>query len=150
MRTTADRIRQALSFEILGLIIVTPLFAVLFKHPMSDMGVVVLVGATAATFWNYAYNLLFDKAMLRWRGDLRKTVPLRIVHAVLFEVILLLMLLPFFAWWLAIPILDALMMDIAFALFYMGYAFVFTWLYELIFPQAAPVTDKETDKAQHV
>ena len=33
MRSTKDRIRQALSFEIIGLIIVTPLFAWLFSHP---------------------------------------------------------------------------------------------------------------------
>ena len=30
MRTTLDRIRQALAFEILGILIVTPLFAWLF------------------------------------------------------------------------------------------------------------------------
>lgn len=134
MRTTADRIRQALSFEIIGVLIVTPLFAWLFDHPMGDMGVLVVLGATAATTWNYVFNLVFDHA-LRWlRGDVRKTLPLRIVHAVLFEVTLLVLLLPIFAWWLDVSLVEALLMELSFAGFYMVYAFVFTWGYEMLFP----------------
>ncbi|SDY94174.1 PACE efflux transporter [Citreimonas salinaria] len=134
MRSTADRIRQALSFEIIGLLVVTPLFAWLFDHPIGDMGMLVLLGATAATTWNYLFNLAFDHA-LRWRrGDVRKTLPLRIVHAVLFEVTLLVILLPIFAWWLGLSLLAALVMELSFAGFYVAYAFVFTWAYDTLFP----------------
>jgi uncharacterized membrane protein len=57
MRTTSDRIRHALSFEILGLLLVTPLGAIVFHHPIEDIGVLALVGATIATGWNYVFNL---------------------------------------------------------------------------------------------
>lgn len=134
MRSTADRIRQALSFEILGVLIVTPLFAWVFDRPLGDMGILVLLGATAATTWNYVFNLIFDHA-LRWRrGDVRKTLPLRIVHAVLFEATLLILLLPIFAWWLGFSMIEALLMELSFAGFYMIYAFVFTWVYDTLFP----------------
>lgn len=146
MRSTADRIRQALSFEVIGLVLVTPLFAFLFNHSMSDIGVVAFIGATAATIWNYLFNLGFDKALLRWRGDVRKTLPLRILHAVLFEGTLLVLLLPLFAWYLGVSLLTALMMDLAFALFYMVYAFVFTWGYDSLFPVPNP-TQSEAARA---
>ncbi|AQS47243.1 hypothetical protein BMG03_05085 [Thioclava nitratireducens] len=134
MRSTPDRIRQAVSFEIIGILIVTPLFAWVFDHPMGDMGVLVVLGATAATAWNYLFNLAFDHILLWRRGDVRKTIPLRIVHAVLFEATLLALLLPIFAWWLETSLLTILMMEASFAGFYLGYAFVFTWGYDTIFP----------------
>ncbi|MEY8840818.1 PACE efflux transporter [Cribrihabitans sp. XS_ASV171] len=134
MRTTPDRIRQALSFEIIGLVLVTPLFAWIFAHPLDEMGVLALIGATLATGWNYVFNLGFDHALVRWRGSPRKSFPLRLVHAVLFEATLLVVLLPVFAWYLDISLWAALVMDMAFALFYMGYAFVFTWGYDSLFP----------------
>ena len=98
MRSIKDRIRQAVSFELIGILIVTPIFAWAFDHPMGDMGILVVLGATAATAWNYLFNLGFDH-LLNWRrGDVRKTLPLRVVHAVLFEATLLVLLLPLFAW----------------------------------------------------
>lgn len=65
MRTRSDRIRHAISFEIIGLIISTPAAAFVFGMPLHDMGLVSLVSASIATLWNYAYNLLFDHAMIR-------------------------------------------------------------------------------------
>ena len=47
---------------------------------------------------------------------------------------LLVILLPLFAWWLGVSLVEALVMEFAFAAFYMGYAFVFTWGYDTLFP----------------
>ena len=134
MRSTTDRIRQAISFELIGILIVTPLFAWTFGHPIGDMGLLVVLGATAATAWNYIFNLVFDHVLLKVRGDVRKTLPLRVVHAVLFEATLLLLLLPLFACWLDVSLVSAMLMEISFAAFYMVYAFVFTWGYDTLFP----------------
>ena len=138
MRSTADRIRQAVAFEAIGLLVATPLGSWVFGYELADVGVLVIVGATAATLWNYLYNLAFDHA-LRWlRGSPRKTLAWRIVHAVGFELGLLVALLPFFAWWMQISLLEALILDLSFAAFYLAYAFVFTWAYEALFPIAEP------------
>lgn len=134
MRTTLDRIRQAVSFEIIGLLIATPLFAWAFGHSLEEMGVIAVLGATAATVWNYLYNLGFDHLLRRMTGTTRKTVPIRIAHAILFESTLLVLLLPLFAWWLGITLIEALVMDLSFAAFYAVYAFVFTWAYDALFP----------------
>lgn len=134
MRTTRDRIRHAVSFEIIGLAFVTPLGAWAFHAPVNEIGVVALVGATLATVWNYVFNLAFDHALLRARGHVRKTLWLRLVHAGLFELGLLVLLMPFIAWYLGVSLIQALLMDISFAAFYVVYAFVFNWAYDLLFP----------------
>jgi uncharacterized membrane protein len=134
MRTAWDRVRHALFFEIIGLILVIPLGALVFSMPMHDIGVVGLVSATIAMAWNYVFNLGFDTVLQRTIGTTLKSVRLRIVHAVLFELGLLIVLMPFIAWYLGITLIHALVMDISFALFYMGYAFVFNLAYDRVFP----------------
>ena len=142
MRTTRDRIRHALSFEIIGLLLVVPLGALAFAMPMHDIGLVSLVSATIATGWNYLFNLGFDRFM-NWRhGSTAKTVPVRVLHAVLFEGGLLVLLAPFIAWYLGVSLWHALVLDVLFALFYMGYAFVFNWAYDVVFPVPAVAAAK--------
>ncbi|CAN7383194.1 PACE efflux transporter [Rhizobium sp. LjRoot30] len=134
MRSVPDRIRHAVSFEIVGLVLITPLGALAFNIPMHDIGVVSIVSATIATAWNFAYNWLFDCVLLRMAGTTAKTGLARVYHAVLFELGLLAVLMPFIAWYLGVSLWRALLMDISFALFYMLYAFVFNWAYDHVFP----------------
>ncbi|MBU2935760.1 MULTISPECIES: PACE efflux transporter [Pacificibacter] len=134
MRNTRDRIRHALSFEIIGLLLVVPLGAVGFGMHMQDIGVVAIAAATIATLWNYIYNIGFDRALKRKRGTVHKTMPLRVLHAVLFEAGLLLFTLPLIALYLGIGLWQAFVMDLAFVVFYLIYAFVFNYSYDKIFP----------------
>ncbi len=60
MRSPLDRLRQALSFEIIALVLAVPLGTVAFGVPMHDVGVVSVVSATIATLWNVVYNFVFD------------------------------------------------------------------------------------------
>jgi len=136
MRNTADRIRHAISFEVIGIILATPLAAFAFHLPGGDSAVIVVASATVAMAWNYVFNLGFDHAMVRLRGGTEKTTPIRVLHALLFELGLLTLMLPAIAWYLQISIWEALIMDIALAAFYMVYAFVFNWGYDRVFPLA--------------
>nr|WP_295889580.1 PACE efflux transporter [uncultured Devosia sp.] len=144
MRKTADRIRHAISFEIIGILLATPLGAVVFHLHAGDSAVIVIGSATVAMAWNYAFNLGFDHAMARFAGTTLKSLPLRIAHAVLFELGLLAMLMPLIGLYLGISLWQAFLMDIAFALFYMAYALVFNWAYDRVFP----LPDWQQDKAK--
>jgi len=95
MRTVSDRIRHALSFEIIGLILVVPIGALAFDHPMQDIGVITIVSSIVATVWNYLYNWGFDHALQRLTGSVVKSWPVRIGHAVLFEAGLVALLMSF-------------------------------------------------------
>ncbi|PTX00904.1 PACE efflux transporter [Pararhodobacter aggregans] len=134
MRSPLDRFRHAVSFELIALLLVVPLGAAAFGMPMHDIGVVGVVSATLATLWNLLYNWVFDLTLSRTRGTTLKTLPLRILHALLFEGGLLLVLLPFIAWYLGVTLWQALVMDLSFALFYLVYAFGFNWGYDRLFP----------------
>ncbi|MCZ4345905.1 PACE efflux transporter [Devosia neptuniae] len=134
MRTPRDRIRHAISFEIIGLTLITPLGAFAFAMPIHDIGVIGVGSATLAMVWNYIYNYGFDRLLLRLRGDTQKSMPMRVLHAVLFELGLLIALMPLIAWYLGVSLWQALVMDVSFALFYMGYAFVFNLAYDRVFP----------------
>ena len=134
MRSVSDRIRHAISFELIGLAIITPLGAFAFGMPIADIGVVGVASATVATAWNYLYNLGFDHVMQRLTGGTKKSLGVRVLHAVLFEGGLLVALLPLIAWYLGVSLLQAFMMDVSFALFYLVYAFVFNLAYDRIFP----------------
>jgi uncharacterized membrane protein len=142
MRSVPDRIRHAISFEIIGLAIITPLGALAFGMPMADIGIVGIASATVATAWNYLYNLGFDHAMQRITGGTQKSMAMRMLHAVLFEGGLLVALLPLIAWYLGVSLMQAFLMDVSFAAFYLVYAFAFNWAYDRLFPlpdwQTAP------------
>jgi len=134
MRNTRDRIRHSILFELIGLITVTPLGGWVFGVPISHFGVVAVVSTSLAMGWNYAYNLGFDHAMLRLTGSVKKTLRTRIIHAGLFEFGLLCLLVPFIAWYLDVPLWQAFVMDVSLAGFYLVYAFVFNWAYDIVFP----------------
>lgn len=134
MRNRRDRIRHAISFEIIGLALVVPLGAAGFGMHAKDIGVVALVASSMATAWNYVYNIWFDRAMKRLRGTVHKTYGLRVLHAVLFETGLLVVTLPFFAWYLGVGLWQAFVMDLSFVVFYLIYAFVFNLVYDRVFP----------------
>lgn len=134
MRSLPDRLHHAVSFELIALLLIVPLGTFAFHLPVHDIGTVALAGATIATFWNMVYNLGFDHVLASLTGSTRKSGALRLLHAVLFEAGLLLVLMPFIAWHLGVTLWQALVMDLAFALFYMAYAFVFNWAYDRLFP----------------
>ncbi|MGL4289261.1 MAG: PACE efflux transporter [Phreatobacter sp.] len=134
MRTSSDRIRHTILFELVSLTIVLPAGSWVFGIGLEQMGVIGIGSSIAATVWNYAYNLGFDHLMLRLTGSVAKSWPVRVAHALLFEAGLLIVLLPAIAWYLGISLLDAFIMDIAIAGFYVVYAFVFNLAYDRVFP----------------
>lgn len=134
MRGTLDRIRHTVGFELIGLLIFAPLGSLVFGYALHQMGVIAAVASLIAAVWNYVYNLMFDKAMVRLTGSVRKSPAVRVCHALLFELGLLIVFLPSVAWYLKISLVDALLMDLAVAGFYVVYAFVYNWAYDIVFP----------------
>ncbi len=112
MRSFMDRVRHATMFEIIGLAIFIPGSAFILDKPAAEMGVIGVVSATTATVWNFLFNLGFDKAMLRFTGSVNKSMAVRVLHAILFEAGLIVLLIPFIAWYLGISLIAALVMDI--------------------------------------
>ncbi|WP_293811059.1 PACE efflux transporter [uncultured Bosea sp.] len=137
MRSFPDRVRHTVMFEVIGLALVIPGGAMLFNLPATHMGVIGVGSATVATLWNFVYNLGFDHAMLRFAGHTRKSLVLRVLHALLFEGGLLVLLLPPMAWYLGMGLWQTFVMDLAIVVFYVVYAFLFNLAYDRAFPVPA-------------
>ncbi len=134
MRSTGDRIRHALSFEIIALVLITPLAAWAFGLPLADSGAVAVGSAIVATVWTYFFNLGFDHALKRATGRVAKGFAMRILHAVLFEAGLIAILMPPIAWYLDVSLLQAFLLDAGVTAFYVVYAFAFNLAYDRVFP----------------
>ena len=93
-----------------------------------------LFATAASMIWNYIYNLSFDHIMNFVTGTIEKSFQSRLVHALLFEFGLVMLIVPFIAWYLDVTLWQAFLMDIALAGFYLVYALVFNLLYDAIFP----------------
>ncbi|MEI4263523.1 PACE efflux transporter [Roseovarius sp. D0-M9] len=134
MRSPLDRLRHAVSYEIIALILVIPLGAIAFQMPIQDIGVVGVVGVTLAALWNIFYNYIFDIILKRTVGTTEKSGRVRVLHAVLFEVGFMIVLMPFMAWYLGISLWQSFLMKVSFSLFYMVYTLGFNWAYDKLFP----------------
>ncbi|KXF79654.1 PACE efflux transporter [Enterovibrio coralii] len=133
MRTVKDRIRHAIAFEVIGLILIVSILS-LFGFNPTHTGVLGIAFSLLATGWNYIYNVWFDRAMVKWTGTTEKKQKHRILHAVLFELGLLWVTLPAIAWWLNISLWQALVMDIGLVAFYLVYAYIYNLAYDKLFP----------------
>lgn len=134
MRTHRDRIRHAVGFEIIALILSIPIMSFFFDFDIKDIGVIAIVGSIIATIWNYGFNIVFDKGMVRFKRSTFKTPAIRVLHVLLFEGGLLILYLPMVSWYLGISLWQALIMDASLVGFYFAYSFSYNWAYDKIFP----------------
>lgn len=146
-RTLPDRIRMALAFEIIGLILLVPVSTLLLDKPLLQLGSLAVLMSILATWWNYQFNLWFDRYYLMPRGRWQKTLSERLWHVLAFEAGLLMLFLPLTAWILNISIWQAFLLDLAFMLFYLVYGYLYHWAYDKVFP--LPAVMEQATPSQH-
>lgn len=123
-----ERLFYALTFELLAMLICAPLFSWLMDLPLSNMGVMTLMFAAVAMVWNMAFNALFERVERRYK--LTRTLPVRVVHACLFEGGLVVMLVPLAAWWMDVSLWEAFVLDVGIMLLFLPYTFLFNLAYD--------------------
>lgn len=144
MRTIADRIRHTLLFETIAIVSTTAITVLILDKPVATMGTLAIALSLMAMLCNYFYNWLFDHWRMR-RGESspsQRSTSTRALHAIGFELSFIILTLPLIAWWLALSLWQALLLDIGFAVFFIAYAFAYNWAYDRIFP--IPVSTQES------
>lgn len=129
-RSLYERIGHALAFELIAVVICAPILAWLMGKPLGQLGVLTLMFATIAMLWNMLFNYLFDRAQRRM--GFHRGFNARLCHASLFEVGLVLVLVPLAAWWLSISLWAAFWLDIGLILFFLPYTMGFNWAYDTL------------------
>jgi uncharacterized membrane protein len=129
-KSILERICQAIGFELLAILICTPLLAWIMDKPMLDMGVVTVVLAALALAWNVVFNGVFDRLLRHFA--LVHNAWTRVIHALLFEGGLVAVGVPLIAWWLDVSLWQAFLMDIGVLLFFLPYTYVYHWGYDVM------------------
>ncbi|MHC8338038.1 multidrug/biocide efflux PACE transporter [Pseudomonas sp. HLT2-19-2] len=129
-KSITERIFQAIGFEVLAILICTPLLAWIMDKPMLEMGVVTLVIAALALAWNVVFNGLFDRVLKRFA--IVHNAWVRVAHALLFEGGLVAVGVPLIAWWLSISLWQAFLLEIGVLLFFLPYTYVYHWTYDVV------------------
>ncbi len=129
-KSLTERIFHAVGFEALALIICAPTAAWLMNKPIFEMGVLAILLSTTAMVWNVIYNSVFDYFWPQSR--VKRTLPIRIAHALGFEGGFILFGLPIASAWLQVSLLDAFLLEIGFFLFFLPYTIAYNWIYDTL------------------
>ena len=127
-KSVKERFFHALGFEVLAVAICAPLGAWLLGYSLAHMGLLTLMISLIAMLWNMVFNIVFDGAQRRL--GFTRTLVARAVHSILFEIGLILAVVPLAAWWLDIGLWEAFVLDIGIVLFFLPYTFIFNWTYD--------------------
>lgn len=135
MRTGADRLRYTATFEMTLMVLLVPAGAAFFDKGWADIGVLGLILSVKAMLINLVYNWVFDHVDARAdRISSDRSTFGRVMHAVGFELSLLITSLPIYVWWLNLTLLEALLTDLVVTSFVVLYTYVFTLGYDRLFP----------------
>ncbi len=138
LRSGRERVLQTLSFEMLGMVIVVPVHAALSRTGAEQSVLLVALLAAIVTLWSPLFNMVFDRIDLAFSGRVSSDRPhrLRLVHAVLSELSVLVVTLPLVMRFAGYGIGEALVFNMSLTVFYTGYAYVFYLAYDRLRPVA--------------
>lgn len=136
LRNLRERLIQTLAFEIGGLAIASPLYALIFGASAAESLLFLVVLSVAVMIWAPLHNTLFDWLDWRWNRRLASDRPhgLRIVHAITHEVTTMLVTLPVIMLWTGLGLWQALLLDLGLSAFYAAYAYLFHLAYDRLRP----------------
>lgn len=124
------RMIHALSYETILLVIIAIALSFIFDMPMQVTGTLGIAMAVTSVIWNMTFNHFFEK--FEAKRKLKRTVGMRILHAIGFEGGLMLATIPMVAYALEMPIWQAILTDLSMTLCILVYTFIFQWCYDHI------------------
>ena len=126
------RVVYVVIFEIFAILFSTlALMALSGSAAQESLPVAVMVSVVAVS-WNYLYNTFFESWERRKKIKAR-TLKVRSIHALGFEIGLFLFCLPIYMLWYSVGVWQATTMQTALMIFFLIYTFVFTLLFDKVF-----------------
>ncbi|WP_137819564.1 PACE efflux transporter [Pseudomonas sp. 2FG] len=132
MQGKKRKVVQAISYELVALLFITPVVAWVFERGLAGSGLVTLALSLLAMGWNMLFNTLFEAWEAR-QANPQRTFRRRVLHAMGFELGLMSLSVPLIAFGLGIHWWEALLADFSLVIFFLFYALFFQWCFDLIF-----------------
>ncbi|MCF8999111.1 chlorhexidine efflux PACE transporter AceI [Acinetobacter nectaris] len=124
------RLIHAFSYEIILLVIIAVALSTFLDMPLEVTGTLGIAMAVTSVVWNMIFNYIFEGIEKKYQ--LKRTIPVRILHAIGFEGGLMLATIPMVAYALKTSLLEAFLLDLAMTLCILVYTFIFQWCYDII------------------
>lgn len=126
------RVTYVTLFEIFAVLFATLILTALSGGNAQGSLPIAIAVSALAVIWNYIYNTLFESWELR-RQIVARTVTIRCIHAIGFELGLLAVTLPLYMLWYQVGVHKAFTMVAALLVFFLIYTFLFTLLFDKVF-----------------
>lgn len=136
IRSLRERIIQTLCYEFGGLLLAAPAYALVFGRQTSDSLLLVLALSVTAMLWAGIHNTVFDYIDLKCTGRVAsdRSMACRVMQAVSYEVTCVAFTMPIVMWLGGYTVLEAIVVNVGFTLFYTAYGFVFHHVFDWFRP----------------
>lgn len=127
-KSIKERTFHAVLFEILANVIIAFSVAYFLRVTIIQSASLSIISALIATVWNYLFNYIFDYYQKIYK--FQRNWWVRVLHAFIFETGLIIVLTPACMFFLNIPFLSAVYVEIGLVLFFLPYTFLFNLIYD--------------------
>ncbi|QGX99755.1 PACE efflux transporter [Roseovarius faecimaris] len=136
LRSRKERIIQTVSFELGGLMIAAPLYALFFDTSSGHSFFLLVCISAVVLIWAPVHNTLFDKLDLHVFHRLASARPhkWRVLHAISLEVSSIALTFPVVLLISEHGALGALAVNIGLTLFYTAYGYLFHLVFDMVRP----------------
>jgi uncharacterized membrane protein len=136
IRNFRERVYQAVSCELGGILVAAPLYALVAGAGAQDSLLLIFAVSVVATLWVLIHNAMFD--VVEWRLAHRsasdRPQAWRIVHAFSLEATLMILTVPVVMVMGGHGFIEAVLLDIGLTFVYLIYAYVFHMAYDWVRP----------------
>ncbi|MCV0429488.1 MAG: PACE efflux transporter [Roseibium sp.] len=128
--TVKERVLHSILFEVIALVLFVPLAMAVTGQGAGTMTALSVAMSLIAMVWNFVYNWGFDAVF--GNNRLARGFSLRLFHGVCFELGLIFVSLPLLMYVLQEGFLKVLALDLGAVVFFLIYAIVFNWIYDIL------------------
>jgi len=125
-----ERFIHSIIFELMLITIFTFVLKYITRHAIGEVFILVISLSLTAVVWNFIFNWIFDKYVTGAREE--RTLKIRSIHAILFELGLLLPTIPLISYYLNISLWEAFIMDIGFIVFVLIFTIIYNYIYDRV------------------
>lgn len=149
MQGLKRKVLYVFSFEAIGITFCSITFSIVSSKNLAYVGLLAIASSIIAVVWNTIFTTIFElwEARQPVRG---RSVKRRVVHTLIFQVGLVVMLVPLMAWWLEMSLRDTLIMQIGIILFFLVYTFAFNCVFDYIFGLPASAQGRSVSQINEV
>lgn len=143
MQGTKRRVTYVFFYEVFSFFICAMVLVVLSDTSISHTGPLSILIAVIAVTINYFYNHVFEMWEKKQISK-KRTVMRRVVHAIGFQIVLVMILIPLIAWWMQISLIKAFLLDFSLMVLIPCYTFVYNYLFDHIFGLPSHLVESKT------